>query len=256
MNLLTLREIKRTCVRHLLLSFFRYNCKKIYFSFGYKALPEYADSISFIYEDCISGVLHKASNNSVFVILHSGEYWTAIYKILLSYETNSHFIFYRSAVNGLSELDLIHSLSGLGHQITVFEKNGLIEIKAMIKLIKNGANLIILPDLPLVYSKENYGSIREACLLNKKAWLHSGWEYIVKRAGSNVYFIGSYIDFNYNNNIWVYEFIHKGSNKDLFITMQSFLNEFLKRYPDSWYYLPVLESYFHNKSKNRVKERL
>ena len=177
--------------------------------------------------------LHKTLNNSVFVVLHSGEYWTAIHKILLSYKSNSHFIFYRSSVNGLNELELIHSLSGLGHQITVFEKNGITEIKAMIKLVKNGANLIILPDIPSVYSSENYGSVREACLLNKKAWLHGGWEYIVRRAGANAYFIASYFDSNYSNYVWIYDFIHKGNNKDLYLTMQSFLNEFLKKHPES-----------------------
>ncbi|GCX51041.1 hypothetical protein HmCmsJML100_01689 [Escherichia coli] len=125
----------------------------------------------------------------------------------------------------------------------------------MIKLVKNGANLIILPDIPSVYSSENYGSVREACLLNKKAWLHGGWEYIVRRAGANAYFIASYFDSNYSNYVWIYDFIHKGNNKDLYLTMQSFLNEFLKKHPESWYYLPVLESYFHNKPQNsRIKE--
>lgn len=218
-------------------------------------LHEYAHRTKFIYEDCFLDALHKTLNNSVFVVLHSGEYLTAIHKILLSYKSNSHFIFYRSSVNGLNELELIHSLSGLGHQITVFEKNGITEIKAMIKLVKNGANLIILPDIPSVYSSENYGSVREACLLNKKAWLHGGWEYIVRRAGANAYFIASYFDSNYSNYVWIYDFIHKGNNKDLYLTMQSFLNEFLKKHPESWYYLPVLESYFHNKPQNsRIKE--
>lgn len=169
-------------------------------------LHEYAHRTKFIYEDCFLDALHKTLNNSVFVVLHSGEYWTAIHKILLSYKSNSHFIFYRSSVNGLNELELIHSLSGLGHQITVFEKNGITEIKAMIKLVKNGANLIILPDIPSVYSSENYGSVREACLLNKKAWLHGGWEYIVRRAGANAYFIASYFDSNYSNYVWIYDF--------------------------------------------------
>ncbi len=249
MDLLTLSEVKRRCVRHLLLSLFRYNCKNIYFTYGYKSLPEYANRTKFIYKGCILRSLHKTRNNSVFVFLHSGEYWTAIYKILLSYNASSHFIFYRSSVNGISELALIHSLSELGHRITVFEKNGITEIKSMINLVKKGANLIILPDIPSVYGKENYGSVREACLLKRKAWLHDGWEYIAKRSGANVYFIASYFDFNYNNYVWLYGFIHKENNKDLYLTMQAFLNEFLKKHPESWYYLPVLESYFHNKLK-------
>ncbi|EAA0965024.1 hypothetical protein DQ245_24855 [Escherichia coli] len=79
--------------------------------------------------------------------------------------------------------------------------------------------------------------------------MHDGWEYIAKRSGANVYFIASYFDFNYNNYVWLYGFIHKENNKDLYLTMQAFLNEFLKKHPESWYYLPVLESYFHNKLK-------
>ncbi|HAJ2458782.1 TPA: hypothetical protein HMP71_22810, partial [Escherichia coli] len=72
---------------------------------------------------------------------------------------------------------------------------------------------------------------------------------------ANAYFIASYFDSNYSNYVWIYDFIHKGNNKDLYLTMQSFLNEFLKKHPESWYYLPVLESYFHNKPQNsRIKE--
>ncbi|MBW5822988.1 hypothetical protein [Yersinia enterocolitica] len=249
-ELLNISEVKRTCVRNILLALFRYNCKQIYFTSGYKALPEYANSIRFIHKDYLIDSLGETYNNSVFVVLHSGEYWTAIYKILLSYRVSSHFIFYRSAMNGLSERELINSLSALGHQISVFEKNSVTDIKSMIKLVKNGANLIILPDIPSVYSEENYGSVREASLLGKKAWLHDGWEFIVKRANANVYFIASYFDFNYKNYVWVYKVIHKNSNVDLHLTMQEFLNSFLKKYPESWYYLPVLESYFHNKPKN------
>lgn len=249
MELLNASEQKRTCVRNLLFSFFRYNCKKIYFHSGYKALPEYENSIKFIYKNRIIDSLDNMRNNSVFVFLHSGEYWTAIYKILLSYKNNSHFIFYRSSTNGRNELELIHSLSALGHQISVIEKNGITEIKSMIKLVKNGANLIILPDIPSVYSEETYGSVRAATLLNKKAWLHDGWDNIVKHADANVYFIASYFDTNYKNYVWIYDIIYKGSNIDLYLTMQDFLNTFLKKYPESWYYLPVLESYFHNKVK-------
>ncbi|HDL7647735.1 TPA: hypothetical protein PXO92_004461 [Yersinia enterocolitica] len=246
-ELLNISEVKRTCVRNILLALFRYNCKKIYFTSGYKALPEYANSIRFIHKNSLIDSLSETYNNSVFVVLHSGEYWTAIYKILLSYKVSSHFIFYRSAINGLSERELINSLSALGHQISVFEKNGVADIKSMIKLVKNGANLIILPDIPSVYSEENYGSVRGASLLGKKAWLHDGWEFIVKRANANVYFIASYFDFNYQNYVWIYEFIYKNSDVDLYLTMQEFLNSFLKKHPESWYYLPVLESYFHNK---------
>lgn len=249
MELLNTSEGKRICVRNLLFYIFRNNCKRIYFHSGYKALPEYAKSIKFIYKNHIIDSVNNMCNNSVFIFLHSGEYWTAIYKILLSYKNRSHFIFYRSSTNGHNELELIHSLSGLGHQISVIEKKGIAEIKSMIKLVKNGANLIILPDIPSVYSEETYGSVRAASLLNKQAWLHDGWEYIVKHAGANVYFIASYFDNNYKNHVWIYDIIYKGSNVDLYLTMQEFLNTFLKTHPESWYYLPVLESYFHNKAK-------
>jgi len=219
-----------------------------------KILSKQIDSLNLIDKDL--RVINALDNNvSAIAVLHVGNYWETVAKIVKLSQGNGKFIIPILSLNDRQTKRSILSLKVFCEDLVVIDISERVSsTKKMAKFIKKGYKLVIFPDLPPSIGAIYFGTPGYGMFFNKRASIASGALELAKLFKLELVYLTSLPSDKEDNKVVYVETI---SCKDISVTKNfEVIESVVKKNPEHWAYLDRAENYFqHQLSEKELKEK-
>lgn len=245
-SFLSIKESKSKLQRDIYSYWYRISNEKI--------LSKQIESLVLIDRD--SKIINSLNNNtSAIAVLHVGNYWETVAKVVKLSQGNGKFIIPILSLNDKKTKRSILSLKIFCKDLVVIDiSERASSTKQMAKFIKKGYKLIIFPDLPPSIGAVYFGTPGYGIFFNKKASIASGALNLAKLFKLDLVYLTSLPSEKENNKVIYVETI---SCKDISVTKNfEVIESVVKENPEHWAYLDRAENYFqHQLSEKELKEK-
>lgn len=186
----------------------------------------------------------------LLVLLHTGEYWMAVAKLVERYPAPTHFVIPIWNYQAAFVRNALSSLEGLGHKVEILDSNAPGTALCIARRIRQRRQVIIFSDLPVSLNASRSGEPVDGMLLGRAAQFVKGPMFLASRFGCDVLLAGHRVSLGSHGELHVIAHIAACSAQAMQAHWSKAFEGFIRQAPEHWFYLSQVEAFFQQQQRS------
>ncbi len=186
----------------------------------------------------------------LLVLLHTGEYWMAVARLVERYPAPTHFVIPIWNYQASFVRNALNSLEGLGHTVEVLDSNAPGTALCIARRLRQRRQVIIFSDLPVSLNASRSGEPIDGMLFGRAAQFVKGPMVLASRFGCDVLLAGHRVSLGHPGELHVIAHIACCCAQVMQAHWSKAFEDFIRQAPEHWFYLPHLEAFFQRQQRS------